>query len=163
MEKKVIIVNGKNDVGKDALIDIAGKEFKVLNVSSVDPIKMAATFLGWDSVKDDRGRQFLIELKEAAVRYGDLPTEHMVDQYEFFLEKKEYHIMFIHIREPKEIEKLVKRIPAKTLLITRKMENVHDHKKDDEVCDFKYDYTFANDKPLEESGKDFIKLLQSIK
>ena len=165
MEKKaVIIINGKSGVGKDSLIEIVSREFRVRNVSSVDVVKESAMVLGWDGVKDGRGRRLLIDLKNAAVRYGDLPTQHMVDAYKDFV-KSDDEFMFIHIREIPEIKKLVKHIPCKTLLVTREMpdatDNAVDNAKSARVSNYKYDYKFANDKPLEESGKEFIMVITS--
>lgn len=158
MEKKVFIINGRSGVGKDTLINILAEKFPVRNVSSVDQIKLGAMVLGWDGVKDERGRQFLIDIKASAVKYGDLPTQHMAARYDEFM-RSEDQFMFIHIREISEIEKLVAKISCKTLLITRQMENVFDNIQDDCVAQYNYDIIFANDKPLEQSGKDFIKLM----
>ena len=160
MKKKTFVINGRSGVGKDSLIAFAGQKYSVRNFSSVDRVKEAAMLLGWDGVKDDQGRQFLVEIKDASVKYNDLPLQWIVEQHEDF-EKSGDDMLFVHIREPKEIQKMKTKIPqTKTILVTRQMETVTDSKKDDLVTDYDYDYTFANDKPLDESGKDFVELIE---
>ena len=39
MKKTVIVINGAGGVGKDTLCEFAEKHFKVMNVSSITPIK----------------------------------------------------------------------------------------------------------------------------
>ena len=65
--KTVIVINGVGGVGKDTLCDIASKYYKVMNVSSVDPIKDAARILGWDGAKEPKDRKFLSDLKKSHV------------------------------------------------------------------------------------------------
>ena len=75
--------------------------------------------------------------------------------------------MFLHIREPIEIEKFVRATggEAKTLLIRggARMSKAHyGNASDDCVEDYKYDYYFLNDKSLAEAERDFAKLLGEI-
>ena len=140
MAKIALVINGKGGVGKDTLCELARKHYKVYNISSVDPIKAIARECGWDGRKDDKSRRFLSDLKA---------------------------LMFLHIREPKEIEKFVSATggEAKTLLIRggdRMNKGVYGNASDDNVEDYAYDYYFTNDKSLEEAERDFCAMLASI-
>ena len=104
-EKLLIIINGKGGVGKDTLCDFAAAHYPVRNVSSITPIKEIAAANGWNGEKTPEARRFLADLKEAFTRYNDLPTRYLLEQYREFLDSQE-RIMFAHIREAGEIEKL---------------------------------------------------------
>ena len=163
MKKIVIVINGKSGVGKDTLIDAAERHFKIRNVSSIQRVKEIAQYAGWDGVKDDRGRQLLIDIKTALIKYDDLPTQFMVHEYNEF-QTTDQDIMFVHIREPIEIQKLSNKLHAlgalcKTLLITRKSAQTFNTSHEDEIEQHDYDYTFENNKDIKQSGEEFIKWL----
>ena len=103
MNKIVIVINGAGGVGKDTLCELAAKHFKVKNISSITPIKEIATMCGWDGQKDDKSRKFLADLKELCVQYNDNPTVWASREYKEFL-AGDFEIMFVHIREPKELQ-----------------------------------------------------------
>ncbi len=164
--KTVIIINGMGGVGKDTLCDLAAKHFSVLNVSSITPIKEIASSCGWKGEKDDKARRFLSELKRLCIEYNDYPTAWAKDRYEEFL-LSEYEIMFVHIREPEEIAKLVAATDgeAKTLLVrggSRMTKAHYGNASDDGVENYEYDYYFVNEKSIEEAERDFCDLLSDI-
>ena len=67
--------------------------------------------------------------------------------------------MFIHIREPKEIQKVVDCYDVLTLLIKRKdYETIKSNEADANVENYNYDFIFENDtlEKLEETAKDFV-------
>jgi len=165
MEKIVIIINGTGCAGKDTLCEIAAKYFRVKIISAIDPIKGIAETYGWNGEKDAKARKFLSDLKQIFVEYNDLPTEYLYNQYKLFLEAEE-DILFVHIREGKEIDKFKKLVNIKcvTLLIDR---NIGDNQEwgnssDDNVRNYNYDYYYMNEKNLELAEKEFIELLESI-
>lgn len=164
MSKIALVINGRGGVGKDTLCDLAAKHYKVYNISSVDPIKDIARMCGWDGRKDDRSRRFLSDLKALTVAYNDYPTVWAKERYLGFLES-EYDVMFLHIREPEEIEKFVSATggAAKTLLILggdRMKKASYGNVSDDNVEKYSYDYYFTNDKSLEDAERDFCLLLE---
>ena len=166
MNKVAIVINGAGGVGKDTLCEMAAKHFKVLNISSITPIKEVAAMCGWDGRKDDKSRRFLSDLKALTVAYNDFPTVWGKERYLGFLES-DYEIMFFHIREPEEIEKFVRATggAAKTLLIRggdRMTKSNYGNVSDDGVEDYTYDYYFTNDKSLEDAEREFCELLASI-
>ncbi len=166
MKKVAIVINGAGGVGKDTLCDLAAKHFKVLNISTITPIKEIAAMCGWDGRKDDRARRFLSDLKRLTVDYNDFPTVWATGMYRDFL-LSENEILFVHIRESEEIAKFVKATDgaAKTLLIRggdRMKKESYGNVSDDEVENYNYDYYFVNDKTLDEAERDFMELLSSV-
>ncbi len=166
MNKAVIVINGAGGVGKDTLCDLSAKHFKVRNISSVDPIKEIARFCGWTGVKDDKARKFLHDLKTLTAEYNDFPTNWALAVFREFMTTDE-QILYVHIREPREIEKFVKATHgvAKTLLVrggARTRCGAYGNAADDCVEEYEYDYYFTNDKSLSEAETEFTKLLASI-
>ena len=166
MKKLVIVINGSGGVGKDTICDLAAKHFKVRNISSVDPIKEIATFCGWTGVKDDKARKFLHDLKILTAEYNDFPTNWALNVFREFLENDE-QILFVHIREPWEIEKFVKATDgvAKTLLVrggTRSQARIYGNAADDMVENYEYDYYFVNDHSLDETEQLVKELFDGI-
>ena len=166
MKKVTIVINGAGGVGKDTLCDLAARHFRVRNISTITPIKEIAKMADWDGRKDDRSRKFLADLKELCVNYNDFPTNWAKAQYEDFLSTDE-EILFVHIREPKEIAKYVKATngEAKTLLVragNRLKRDAYGNAADDGVENYFYDYYFDNDRSIEEAEKNITALLSDI-
>jgi len=166
MEKTVIVINGAGGVGKDTLCEFAEKHYKVMNISSITPIKEIASMCGWSGEKTDKARKFLSDLKALSIEYNDFPTVWAADKYRQFLES-DCEIMFVHIREASEIEKFVKATDgkAKTLLVRggdRMKKSNYGNASDDEVENYNYDYYFVNDKTLEEAEADFVNFLMNL-
>ncbi len=167
MNKIAIVINGAGGVGKDTLCDFAAKHFKVTNISSITPIKEVARLCGWDGQKDDRSRKFLADLKNLCVEYNDYPTAWATEKYNEFVES-DSEILFVHIREPREIEKFVRATEnkAKTLLVRggeRMTKENYGNAADDGVENYNYDFYYVNDKTLEESEEEFCKFISEIK
>ncbi len=166
MKKLAIVINGAGGVGKDTLCDFAAAHFKVMNISSITPIKELALQCGWSGKKDDKSRKFLSDLKLLLVDYNDFPTLWAKARYEEFL-KSDDEIFFVHIREPREIEKFVSATggAAKTLLVRggeRMKKSHYGNTSDDEVENYPYDFYFVNDKTLSETEAEFTALLRKM-
>ena len=152
MKKVAIVINGAGGVGKDTLCELAAKHFKVMNISSITPIKEIASLCGWDGTKDNKARKFLSDLKNICVEYNDYPTVWAKARYDEFLSSDD-EVFFVHIREPEEIAKFVKAtdMNAKTLLVRggKRMSNEkYGNISDDGVENYPYDYYFLNYMPL---------------
>ncbi len=168
IRKLAIVINGAGGVGKDTLCEFAAKHFKTVNVSSVDPIKRIASENGWMGEKTPEARRFLSELKRVFTEYNDLPLNYTLEEYKKFL-YGEGEIFFVHIREPKEIERFI--VGAKELgdnvysLLVRseRCKGVYGNASDDGVEGFSYDLVYQNDLPLGEAEADFINFLENIK
>lgn len=166
MEKTVIVINGAGGVGKDTLCEFAEKHFKVMNISSITPIKEIAKMCGWNGEKTDKARKFLSDLKALSIEYNDFPTLWAKEKYSEFL-ASDNEIMFVHIREGEEIAKFVKATggKAKTLLVRggeRMTKSNYGNASDDGVENYPYDYYFLNDKTLKEAEESFIEFLKTI-
>ena len=164
MEKKVLVINGAGGVGKDTLCDLVAKHFRVMNVSTIDPIKEIALQCGWHGEKDDRARRFLSDLKRLTVEYSDFPTVWAKGQYEKFM-ASDLEVMFMHVREPEEIDKFVRATGgrAKTLLIrggSRMKKISYGNVSDDLVENYSYDLYFTNDKTLDEAEREIVELIK---
>lgn len=139
---KYIIINGSGSSGKDEFI----KQCKLFdedieNISTIDFIKSIAKYAGWDGKKDERGRRLLSDVKDALIRYDNLPLKNIVDSTKMFDNKT----VFIHCREPSEIDKIKNALSAKTLLI--KNDNVKEittNHADRDVELYHYDYVINN-------------------
>ena len=125
-----------------------------------------AALCGWDGRKDNKARKFLSDLKNLCVEYNNYPTVWAKAQYEEFLASDE-QIMFVHIREPEEIEKFVSATAgeAKTLLVRggKRMSNEkYGNVSDDGVENYSYDYYFLNENTLDIAEREFVELLKNI-
>lgn len=154
---KYVIINGSGGVGKDLfcnytkiVLSSMNKEF--FNYSTVDYVKESAMKLGWNGIKDERGRKFLSNLKAAMIEYNDIPfkitcsfVDDFVKSYKSSYKTEPDGIGFIHCREKKEIDKLVKALSAKKLLIVRdNMEAITSNPSDKSIMDIEYDFVIDN-------------------
>ncbi len=166
MKKVCIVINGGGGVGKDTLCDLGAKHFKVINISTITPIKELAAMAGWKGEKTDKARKYLADLKALCVAYNNFPTEWALVRYKEFL-LSDSDILFVHIREPEEIAKFVEATEgrAKTLLVrasNRLKRSAYGNAADDCVENYSYDYYFSNDGSIEESEREFTSLLSKI-
>lgn len=158
MNKQIIIINGQGGVGKDTICDIVKKHYGVKIVSSIDMIKAIAIYGGWDKQKDLKGRKLLSDIKLAFSEYNDLPFKQMTHEIKIFKNFRNEQILFIHVREPEEIKKLVSEYPEiKTLLIARGESQLSfGNMADDNVLNYDYDFVFENNGELENLENDFM-------
>ena len=164
MKKLVIIINGTGGAGKDTLCEFAETAYAVKNISSITPIKEIAAQNGWNGEKDAKSRKFLADLKQLFTDYNELPFRYLMKEYDAFREGTD-EILFVHIREPEEIEKFKKAVPGAcvTLLVRRDTgAEQWGNESDDNVEKYQYDYYYDNNKELEETGKEFVLFLKRM-
>lgn len=161
--KQIIVINGTGGCGKDAFVDlcmdIGGKD-KVLNVSTIEPIKEMAKIAGWDGEKTPEVRKFLSDLKdlcEETFNTSYLYIERRIKEFN----ESDMEIMFIHSREPEQIKRFCKEFNAKSLLIIREDHPlITSNHADACVYDYTYDYTVKNPgdtlKNYREVAKEFL-------
>ena len=185
---KVVIINGKPQSGKDTFCKYAqgycddDESANTLIISSVDPLKEMLTQLGWDGTKTDKIRDMLMDMKQLWVQNQDGPTMFLFNNILEFHKActGEDNIVFVHIREPEEIKKLVNAltgfesmgIDVISLLVVRKgredtpNQPAETRRSDDEalINSYKYDVTINNDEDLiklQELAAEFVdKLLE---
>lgn len=161
--KLVIIINGSGGVGKDTICDIVAKHYKVLNVSSVDPIKEIALKNGWGGEKDNISRKFLSDLKVVFSEYNNLSNRYLLDKYKYFL-TSDKEIMFVHIREPHDIDVFKSSINNKncvSLLIRRNLNKLYGNMADDGVENYNYDFYYDNSTPIDEVESNFMEYFEN--
>lgn len=171
MKKKLIIlINGKGESDKDICIDEVNRYYTICNISSIDPYKQAAYMFGWDGNKDFRSRKFLSDMKKLSINYNNYPLAFILQKIESF-KSSEAKIMFIHIKEPEEINKVVNRLEDDnsiiytTLLIDKPSINGYKYgnTSDDNVLEYGYQYTFKNTYADEVSLRDaFMSFFSSM-
>ncbi|MDR0220196.1 MAG: AAA family ATPase [Lachnospiraceae bacterium] len=164
MKKLTIIINGCGGAGKDTVCGIAAKHYRVVNVSSIDPVKQAAALLGWAGGKDARSRRFLADLKQLSADYNNYPTRYLSERHQAFLADEAAEIFFAHIREAAQIDQFKKAVGGEcvTLLITRAGVSRHHNEADDNVGNYQYDYCFDNSGALETLEERFVDFLKTI-
>ena len=185
---KVVIINGKPQSGKDTFCKYAqgycddDESANTLIISSVDPLKEMLTQLGWDGTKTDKIRDMLMDMKQLWVQNQDGPTMFLFNNILEFHKActGEDNIVFVHIREPEEIKKLVNAltgfesmgIDVISLLVIREggentpNQPAETRRSDDEalINSYEYDVTINNDEDLiklQELAAEFVdKLLE---
>lgn len=154
ISKRIIIINGKGTSGKDTFVNIVNKYVPTENYSSINLIKKVATQLGYNGGKTMKDRKFLSDMKVLATKYNDSPYNDIIDKVLKFIycKQNKNQLLFIHIREPKEIQRLVdfckeSNIKVNTLLIKREnIESVeYGNMADDNVYNYDYDFVINND------------------
>lgn len=150
MKKQVFIINGSGGVGKDTFISLLDYRAIVMNFSSVDKVKEVAKVVGWNGGKTEKDRKFLCDLKQLCTNYNDMPLNSMKEKYHNFLETPA-HFLFLHIREPEEIERAKKVFNAKTVLVKRNsVKHIVSNASDGNVYNYNYDIVINNDGSIDE-------------
>lgn len=158
MNKQIFIINGSGGVGKSTFCRMVEESLPlfvdkfdgvrimpVKTISSVTQIKKIAEFVGWNAkFKTEKDRKFLSDLKNLCSEYNDFPFKYITAQVKSFRESNKY-VLFIHSREPKEIERVKQAFDAKTILIKRdNVKHITSNKSDREVFDYDYDIVINN-------------------
>ena len=162
LDKRIFIINGSGGVGKDTFVKLVSTElndkFKrfhtVVNFSSMDKIKEIAKEIGWDGKKEEKDRKFLSDLKVLTSEYCDMPFKSMKNKVLEFLNSEKSVLLFLHIREPKEISRAVKEFKAKTILIVRDtVKHIISNTADENVFKYHYDFVIENNGTIEQLRK----------
>lgn len=160
MSKPIFIINGSGGKGKDAFVKCCSKFTWVVNISTVDKVKEAARTLGWEDDKSEEGREFLSDLKLRADKYCNHSFTYVSGEVKKFLNSEYDNIMFIHCREPENIETLTKTFKCKTILIVNiNIDDITTNMADANVNNYEYDYYIDNSGTLDDLeflAKDFV-------
>ena len=184
----VYIINGYARSGKDTFVEMAGEIFDFLkasqsttkSISSVQGIKdISTTYFGYDdNYKTDKDRKFLSDFKSLTTDYCDYCLKYVLREI-VMADISGYSYVFIHIREPEEIDKALVKIDElifphfslkiteyeddfdklmkakkfyapKTIFIKRNTEHkVTNNTSDTNVENFDYDFVIDNNGTLE--------------
>lgn len=162
----IIVVNGAPRAGKDTFCEMVQKimeervgPYSCRIISTVDFVKEVAKFCGWNGQKTPKDRKFLSDLKDVLIQWDDVPYKDIIGSYigckeiwkQFGYDEKKC-LYFIMCREPKEIQKFVDRIGARTLIVRRfSVEGwPTSNPADAGVHRYKYDTYIYNNGTLEE-------------
>jgi hypothetical protein len=158
---KYVIINGIGGCGKDEVVNQCSTIINnVFNVSTIDFVKQIAVLCGWKKEKNEKSRKFLSDLKDAMIAYDNIPFKKVCEIVKVLNNK----IIFIHCREPNEIDKLKEELSAKTLLVRNKNINkIKTNHADSDVENYEYDYILNNNgtrEELLEECNDFLHWLE---
>ena len=153
--KRIFIINGSGGVGKDTFVNMVKESiaklspentiYRVWNYSSIDKVKFIATQIGWNGGKSEKDRKFLSDLKVLTTEYNDMPFEDLKRMVSIFREQTDTIFMFLHIREPKEIERAKNEFNAYTILVTRdSIPQITSNIADGGVYNYEYDMKVTN-------------------
>lgn len=177
----IIIINGMPGSGKDTFVDCCTKilnESQVANFSTVDLVKRIAKEAGWDGTKSPNDRKFLSSLKQLLTEWNEAPLHdiqkkisNFYNNYSEFYNPEE-KLIFIHCREPEEIDKLKKHSgdllsweerPIAIIIRRDAIENCNQSNNSDQnVFDYNYDYEIDNNGSIDdlmETAHGFLTLL----
>ena len=125
---RIYIVNGAPGCGKTTfeqyVQEAIGEDVRIF--STVDSIKVAAKYLGWDGTKTPKNRKFLSDLKQLWIEWDDGVMKDMIRRlanvkrsYEIYDMPDDRAVVFIDSREPAEIDRFKRELGARTILINR--------------------------------------------
>jgi len=155
----ITIINGHPRSGKSQFVDYCrevSKYGRVFEYSTVDFVKELATACGWDGTKDAKNRKFLSDLKDLLTEWKDIPFNKTKDYIAWLNNSTKEDIMiFVHCREPQEIQKFVDyygKNQCITLRIQRPSVDEDDQSNhaDAQVDEYNYDLTIVNDGTLDQ-------------
>ncbi len=159
--KQIFVINGLPRSGKDTFVN----EFNCIynqcislahvhNYSLVHNVKEIAKKIGWNGEKDDKSRKFLSDLKDLTDKYNNFSLNATIKEIEAFLYNEEEmtsnSFLFIHARDPQDIEFICNKYNAKSILIRRLGNEIIDRHSeysnhaDCNVYDYTYDYEITN-------------------
>lgn len=157
---EIVIINGRPGVGKDAFVETVKSligEFRCYHYSTVDFVKFVATCAGWRGEKTAENRLFLSDLKKLLSDWNDVPYKKTKTEIADCMSIAAGNgclgesVMFIHCREPEEIDRLKKDFDAHTLLVKRAAaEIVISNPSDGNVFNYDYDVIIENNGDLDE-------------
>lgn len=154
--KLIFIINGSGGTGKSTFCDLinqySGHDTYIIS-SAKRAKKIAMDVFGWDGVtKNEKIRKLISDIKDLLTWWDDIPFKDMKGEIMYFEATTSMEIMFIHVREPQEIQKLKNEFPyIKTILVTNKnVPIITSNNGDAGVFDYEYDYHIKNNGTLDD-------------
>lgn len=172
----IVIINGRPGAGKDEFVKQCGllMPHRVANISTVDFVKEVAKKCGWDGTKTPESRKFLSDLKALLTSWNEVPLQKTTEAVlSFSVEMAEQgyadkdYVIFIHCREPAEIDKLKARFPAATTLLIERpslRDAQESNQSDSDVSNYHYDVVVVNSTTIEalaHSAEFYLRVIKS--
>lgn len=143
------------------------------NISTIDCVKYIARMFDWNGEKSEKDRKMLSDLKDLMTVYNDYPFKCITTQIAIWLhynrsrpsDKYDLPFLFVHCREPKEIDRIKNQFPNDTftlLVQNPKVAKVTGNHADREVENYNYDFTVVNDSDLRALRKVAIDFYKKI-
>lgn len=156
MRKKIFIVNGKPEAGKDTFENLVLKKVTGIKYSIIDPVKIVLQEIGlWDGkTKDGKIRKLMSDIKIALDEFCDFSFQN-VKKYvrDFENDVVPGSVMFIDMREKADIDRAVEEFEATTLYIDNKMNPIISNVADDFASskdNYNYDIIIDNSGTINE-------------
>lgn len=164
----IIIINGAPRAGKDTTISLMRrtivKEWSAVwnfsAYSTIDPVKEAFKMLGWNGEKDNKTRDMLASMKQWWIENSNGPIKFCYETINRKCQNNDFNIIVFQIREPDEIDKLIKLIDMlklvydidyHTLYITNSAEDVfYSNAADRCTANYSYDNKITNNGTIDE-------------
>lgn len=162
-DKMIFIVNGKPRAGKDTFAQILNEYMDVYKYSSVTKVKEIAKQCGWTGAKEERDRKFLHELKMLTSAYSDMSYNDVIEEIDKFKKGElDADIFVVDVREPEDIDRLVKATKAFTIFIeNNRVPSITSNAADANVENYRYDFVIQNNGTLEDFEGN-IKLFMEV-
>lgn len=159
---KIVIISGSGGVGKSEFIKQCSLIHKnTRELSTVDYVKFMANKIGWNNEKDERGRRFLSDIKDALSRYDNSPNEYVDRQIDYINSILNNTVIFVNAREEQDIKYFVDKYNALSVIVTNsRIKQVISNHADADVYNYCYDYYIINNGDLvelRESASSFLK------
>ena len=123
--KKIVLINSSGRVGKDTFVNFCKEFAKCDNYSSIDTIRNMLKMVGYRGNKGEWDRRFLSDIKKLCVTYNDFPHKETLNTIRIFYEGgNDFEILFLHVREIDEIERLKAEYPKSLTTLFIKNDNV---------------------------------------
>jgi dephospho-CoA kinase len=166
-DKMIFIVNGKPRAGKDTFAQILNEYMDVYKYSAVTKVKEIAKQCGWTGAKEEKDRKFLHELKMLTSAYSDMSYNDVMEEIDKFKKGElDADIFVVDVREPEEIDRLVKATKAFTIFIeNNRVPSITSNAADANVENYRYDFVIQNNGTLEDfegNIKLFIEVLMTF-
>lgn len=166
--KKIVLINAFPRAGKDTFVKYCSEFAKVDNYSSIDTIRNMLKMVGYRNEKREWDRRFLSDIKKLCVTYNDYPHKETLDTIRIFYEGgNDFEILFLHVREVDEIERLKNEYPKSLTTLFIKNDNAEkilSNDSDAMVEYYHYDCYIDNNGTLDdlkESAKTFVEGLRN--
>lgn len=162
-DKMIFIVNGKPRAGKDTFAQILNEYMDVYKYSSVTKVKEIAKQCGWSGAKEEKDRKFLHELKMLTSAYSDMSYNDVIEEIDKFKKGElDADIFVVDVREPEDIDRLVKATKAFTIFIeNNRVPSITSNAADANVENYRYDFVIQNNGTLEDFEGN-IKLFMEV-
>ncbi len=161
MMKKIFIVNGYPNSGKDEFKKLISKYIATYSTSIINETKTFVNDLYGTSAKDDERRKLLSDTENFLAEVYNIPHQLTSAKVDLFLQSDK-EIMLIDVRKPHIIKDLVDTFGFKTIFVKNSRHHKAENDADMFVENYTYDYIIDNNGTLEELEKQAIEFVKNL-